>query len=30
MEFKAVRINFLSAVFGFVVIQKLCYHGNVT
>ena len=29
MKFVTVRINFLSDVFRFLVIQKFCYHGNV-
>ena len=30
MKFETVQIHFLSDVFRFVVIQKFCYHGNVT
>ena len=30
MKSETVRIHFLSDVFRFLVIQKFCYHGNVT
>ena len=30
MKFEAVRIHFLSEVERFAVIQKFCYHDNVT
>ena len=29
MKFEAVRIHFLSVVSA-LIIQKFCYHGNVT
>ena len=30
MKFETVRIHFLSDVFGFFVIRKFCYDGNLT
>ena len=30
MKSETVRIHFLSDVFRFDVMQKFCYHGNVT
>ena len=30
MKFEKVQIHFLSDDFFFFVIQKFCYHGNVT
>ena len=29
MKFETVQLHFLSDVFG-LVLQKFCYHGNVT
>ena len=30
MKSETVRFHFFSDVLDFVVIQKFCYHGNVT